>query len=179
MNQAAQILTLEEKLAQRDQAVRQQHAKSESQLEAYRQLTLESEILQKDCSNLKQRVQTLQHEKAVLNETIENLTQAKDSIRLKAQTQLDHYTKTLVFVNAIIGTVKLVIEKKPAIEHQISELFADEYKKAVDFRSLTDDIKHPPHEDSDFKFLLPQTHDLILRLLKKSSTSSSLKDARS
>lgn len=179
VNQAAQIRTLEEKLALRGQAVLQQHAKIENQLEAYRQLTLESEILQEGCNKLKQRVQTLQHEKAMLNETIENLTHANDVAQLKTQAQLDHYNKTLVFVNAIKGTVEFLIEKNPEIEHQISELFAGEYKKAVDFKTLTDEIRSPPHEDSGFKLLLPQTHNLMLRLLKKSSTNSLPKDARS
>lgn len=179
VNQAAQIRTLEEKLAQRGHAVLQQHAKIENQHEAYRQLKLERETLQEGCNKLKQRVQTLQHEKAMLNEAIENLTHANDVTQLKTQAQLDHYNKTLVFVNAIKGTVEFLIEKNSEIEHQISELFAGEYKKAVDFKTLTDEIKSPPHEDSDFKLLLPQTHNLTLRLLKKSSANSSPKDTRS
>ena len=113
-----------------------------------------------------QRINSLLLEKTELSELVENITLAKDINRLKFQEQFAHYNKTLTFLNAILGTVKSTLELNPAFERSFSKLFADEYKKSIDFRIRVDEIKAPPHEDSDFALLLPQTHEFIMAMLK-------------
>jgi chromosome segregation ATPase len=171
VKQATHILALEEQLALCDQTARQQHAKFDNQLESYLRLKQQSEIFQKDLATLTQQAQTLQQEKAELAEAVKQLEQASDAIRIQVQAKSEQYNKTLVFINAIKATVESLIEQHPKIADQVNSLFAGEYKKAVEFRMLIDEIKVAPHEDSDFKLLLPQTHNLILRLLKKSSNN--------
>jgi chromosome segregation ATPase len=171
VKQATNILALEEQLGLRDQAARQQQAIFDSQLESYQRLKQQSEILQKDLTTLTQQAHALQQEKADLAEAVKQLEHASDAIRIQVQAKSEQYNKTLVFINAIKATVESLIEQHPTIADQVNSLFAGEYKKAVEFRMLTDEIKVAPHEDSDFKLLLPQTHNLILRLLKKSSNN--------
>ena len=77
-----------------------------------------------------------------------------------------HHNKTLVFVNAIRGAIESLLKQNPALEDRLSNLFADEYKKSIDFRILVDDIKTAPHEDKDFALLLPQAHKFILAMLE-------------
>src|SRR5690606_26893620 len=119
-----------------------------------------------DASACTQRINSLLAEKAELSELVENLTHTKDVNRLKIQEQLEHYNKALTFINAILAAVKSTLGLDPALEDSFSKLFAGEYKKSVDFRILTDDIKTAPHEDKDFALLLPQTQEFILAMLK-------------
>lgn len=172
VKQATQILALEEQLALRDQTAHQQQAKCDDHLAAYWQLKQQSEILQEDLTEVTQQAKVLQEKNAAFNETIKDLMKTGDKKHLKIQEQSAHYTKTLVFINAIKATVESLIEQHPTIADQVNSLFAGEYRKAVEFRMLTDEIKVAPHEDSDFKLLLPQTHGLIQKLLEKSSINS-------
>ncbi len=172
VKQATHILALEEQLALRDQTARQQQAEFDSQFESYQRLKQQSEILQKDLTTLTQQAHALQQEKADLAEAVKQLEHASDAIRIQVQAKSEQYNKTLVFINAIKATVESLIEQHPTIADQVTSLFAGEYKKAVEFRMLTDEIKVAPHEDSDFKLLLPQTHSFILQLLEKSSINS-------
>lgn len=161
VRQATHILALEEQLA-----------KFDTQLESYLRLKQQSEIFQKDLTTLTQQAQTLQQEKAELTGAVKQLEHASDAIRIQAQAKSEQYNKTLVFINAIKATVESLIEQHPTIADQVNSLFAGEYKKAVEFRMLIDEIKVATHEDSDFKLLLPQTHSFILQLLEKSSINS-------
>jgi chromosome segregation ATPase len=172
VKQANYILALEEQLKQSDQIARQQQNKLDSQLASYLRLKQQSETLQKDIAALTQQTNVLQEENASLNKTIKDLTKTNHEKHLKIQEQSAHYNKTLTFVNAIKGTVEPLLEQFPEMEAQANKLFASEYKKSVEFRILVDDIKTAPHEDQDFKLLLPQTHSHILRLLEKSAINS-------
>lgn len=166
LNQAAQIRALEEQLVQREQSALQYQTKIDNLLAAHQQLTQENVVIRNEASALTQRIRSSLLEKAELNETVENLTLAKDANRLKLQEQLAHYNKTLTFVNAIREAVDFLLEQKPALQNLFSKLFADEYKKSIEFRIMVDEIKAAPHEDSDFALLLPQTHKFILAMLK-------------
>jgi hypothetical protein len=166
VNQAAQIRALEEQLVQRDQSALHSRTKIDNLLATHQRLTQESAALQEQCSTLTLRIQSLLQERSDLDETVECLTLAKDANRLKYQEQLAHYNKTLTFVNSILGAVKSTLKLNPELEGSFSKLFADEYKKSVNFRILVDDLKTAPHEDSDFALLLPQTHEFILAMLK-------------
>lgn len=166
VNQAARIQTLEESLAQRENAARQHQANLDNLLAANQRLKQENEAIQKETSILAPRVNSLLLEKAELSEIVEHITLAKHANRLKAQEQLAHYNKTLTALNAILGAVKCTLGLNPAIRDSFSKLFADEYKKSINFRIRVDEIKAPPHEDSDFALLLPQTHEFIMAMLK-------------
>lgn len=166
LNQAAQICALEEQLAQRDQSTLHYRTKIDNLLATHQRLTQESAALQEQCATLTLRIQSLLQERAELDEKVGNLTLATDTNRLKYQEQAAHYNKTLTFVNSILGAVKATLELNPELEDSFSKLFADEYKKSVEFRILVDDIKTAPHEDSDFALLLPQTQEFILAMLK-------------
>lgn len=168
-NQATHIQALQEHLVKREQVAHQHQQKIDNLVATHQRLTQESAALQEQCSTLTLRIQSLHQERAELDETVENLTLAKDANRLKYQEQLAHYNKTLTFVNSILGAVKSTLELNPELEGSFSKLFADEYKKSVDFRISVDDIKTAPHEDSDFALLLPQTHEFILAMLKVES----------
>lgn len=166
LNQAAQICALEEQLAQRDQSTLHYRTKIDNLLATHQRLTQESAALQEQCATLTLRIQSLLQERAELDEKVGNLTLATDTNLLKYQEQAAHYNKTLTFVNSILGAVKATLELNPELEDSFSKLFADEYKKSVEFRILVDDIKTAPHEDSDFALLLPQTQEFILAMLK-------------
>lgn len=165
-NQATHIQALEDRLAQHEQSTLHYQTKIDNLFANHQRLTQENAALQEQCSRLTQRIQSLHQERVELDETVENLTLAKDANRLKYQEQLAHFNKTLTFVNSILGSVKSTLELNRELEDSFSKLFADEYKKSVDFRILVDDIKTAPHEDSDFALLLPQTHEFILAMLK-------------
>ncbi len=165
-NQATHIQALQEHLVKHEQVAHQHQQKIDNLVATHQRLTQESAALKEQCSTLTLRIQSLHQERAELDETVENLTLAKDANRLKYQEQLAHCNKTLTFVNSILGAVKSTLESNPELENSFSKLFADEYKKSVDFRVLVDDIKTAPHEDSDFALLLPQTHEFILAMLK-------------
>ncbi len=166
LNQAAQICALEEQLAQRDQSTLHYRTKIDNLLATHQRLTQESAALQEQCATLTLRIQSLLQERAELDEKVGNLTLATDTNLLKYEEQAAHYNKTLTFVNSILGAVKATLELNPELEDSFSKLFADEYKKSVEFRILVDDIKTAPHEDSDFALLLPQTQEFILAMLK-------------
>lgn len=165
VNQAARIQTLEEQLVKRERSATQHQTKIDNLLAAHKRLTEENTAIQEEASTLAQRIQSLLLEKSEFSEVVENIT-AKDTNRLKFQEQLAHYNKTLTFLNAILGAVKSTLELNPALERSFSKLFADEYKKSINFRIRVDEIKAPPHEDSDFALLLPQTYEFILVMLK-------------
>jgi DNA repair exonuclease SbcCD ATPase subunit len=165
-NQATHIQALEDRLVQHEQSALHYQTKIDNLFANHQRLTQESAALQEQCSTLTLRIQSLLQERSDLDETVENLTLAKNADRLKYQEQLEHYNKTLTFVNSILGAVKSTLELNPELEGSFSKLFADEYKKSVDFRILVDDIKTAPHEDSDFALLLPQTHEFTLAMLK-------------
>ncbi|WP_049629458.1 hypothetical protein [Cellvibrio sp. pealriver] len=166
VNQTARIRALEEQLVQGERSTLHYRAKIDNLVATHQRLTQENATLQRDASAFSQRINSLLVEKAELSEQIENLTHTKDVNRLKLQEQLEHYNKALTFINAILGAVKSTLGLNPALEHSFSKLFADEYKKSVDFRVLTDDIKIAPHEDNHFALLLPQTQEFILAMLK-------------
>lgn len=166
LNQVAQIRALEEQLAQRDQSALHSRTKIDNLLAIHQRLTQEGATLQEQCSTLTQRIQSLLQERSDLDETVENLTRAKSANRLKYQEQLALYNKTLTFVNSILESVKSTLELNPELEGSFSKLFADEYKKSVDFRILVDDIETAPHEDKNFALMLPQTHEFIHAMLK-------------
>ncbi|UUA73403.1 hypothetical protein [Cellvibrio sp. QJXJ] len=165
-NQTAQIQALQEHLVKHEQVAHQHQQKIDNLVATHQRLTQESANLQEQCSKLTLRIQSLLQERAELDEKVENLTLATDTNRLKYQEQAAHYNKTLTFVNSILGAVKATLELNPELEDSFSKLFADEYKKSVEFRILVDDIKTAPHEDSDFALLLPQTQEFILAMLK-------------
>lgn len=165
-NQATHIQALEERLVQHEQSARHFRTKIDNLVATHQRLTQESAALQEQCSTLTQRIQSLHQERAELDETVENLTLAKDANRLKYQEQLAHYNKTLTFVNSILGSVMSTLELNPDLEGSFSKLFADEYKKSVDFRISVDDIETAPHDDKNFSLLLPQTHEFIRAMLK-------------
>lgn len=165
-DQAAEIQVLREQLDRREHAARQHQANIDNLLAANQRLKQENEAIQKETLILAPRVNSLLLEKAELSEIVENITLAKDANRLKFHEQLAHYNKTLTALNAILGAVKSTLGLNPAIKDSFSKLFADEYKKSVEFRTQVDDIKSAPHEDSDFALLLPQTHEFILTMLE-------------
>lgn len=166
VNQTAQIRALEEQLVQRERSALHYRTKIDNLVATHQRLAQEHATLQKEASAFTQRINSLLVEKAEVHELIENLTLAKNVNHLKLQEQLEHYNKALTFINAILGAVKSTLGLNPALEHSFSKLFADEYRKSVDFRVLTDDIKTAPHEDRNFALLLPQTHEFILAMLK-------------
>ncbi|MCD8560230.1 MAG: hypothetical protein LRY75_15750 [Shewanella xiamenensis] len=165
-SQATHIQALKDRLVQHEQSALHYRTKIDNLLATHQRLTQEGATLQEKCSRLTQRIQSLHQERVELDETVESLTRAKDANRLKYQEQLAHFNKTLTFVNSILGSVKSTLELNPELEGSFSKLFADEYKKSVNFRILVDDLKTAPHEDSDFALLLPQTHEFILAMLK-------------
>ena len=166
VNQTAQIRALEEQLVQHERSALHYRTKIDNLVATHQRLAQEHATLQKNASAFTQRINSLLVEKAELSELVENLTHTKDVNRLKLQEQLAHYNKALTFINAILAAVKSTLGLEPALEDCFSKLFTDEYKKSVDFRMLTNDIKIAPHEDKDFALLLPQTQEFILAMLK-------------
>lgn len=166
VKQTAQIRALEEQLVQHERSALHYRTKIDNLVATHQHLAQQHAALQKDTSAFTQRINSLLVEKAELSEQIDNLTHTKDVNRLKIQEQLEHYNKALTFINAILAAVKSTLGLDPALEDCFSKLFTDEYKKSVDFRILTDDIKTAPHEDRNFALLLPQTHEFILAMLK-------------
>lgn len=166
VNQTAQIRALEEQLVQHERSALHYRTKIDNLVATHQRLAQENATLQKDASAFTQRINSLLAEKAELSELVENLTHTKDVNRLKIQEQLKHYNKALTFINAILAAVKSTLGLDPALEDSFSKLFVGEYKKSVDFRILTDDIKTAPHEDKHFALLLPQTQEFILAMLK-------------
>lgn len=165
-NQAIHIQALEDRLVQHEQSALHYQTEIDNLIATHQCLTQEGATLQEQCSRLTQHIQSLHQERVELAETVENLTLTKDANRLKYQEQLAHYNKTLTFVNSILGAVKSTLESNPELEGSFSKLFADEYKKSVDFRISVDDIETAPHEDKNFALLLPQTNEFIHAMLK-------------
>lgn len=165
VNQTAQIRALEEELVQRERSALHYRTKIDNSVATCQRLAQKHATFQKEASAFTQRINSLLVEKAELHELVENLTHTTDVNRLKLQEQLEHYNKALTFINAILGAVKSTLGLNPTLEYSFSKLFADEYKKSVNFRIQVDDIKAAPHEDSDFALLLPQTHEFIHAML--------------
>lgn len=165
-NQATHIQALKDRLVQHEQSALHYRTQIDNLLATHQRLTQEGATLQEQCSRLTQRIQSLQQERVELDETVENLTLTKDANRLKYQEQLAHFNKTLTFVNSILGSIKSTLKLNPELKDSFRKLFADEYKKSVDFRILVDDIETAPHDDKSFALLMPQTNEFIHAMLK-------------
>ena len=179
IEQAMRIRELEERLVQRNQLVTQLQAKNDVLREANHQLAEENAVLREDNDALKNLVQTLKQANESLQENIEDLSKSNREKALKYRDQLNQYNKTVVFINAIRGVVESVIEQDPVMGDQIKNLFAGEYRKAVDFKISVDEITSAPHEDKEFALMLPQTHQFIMDMLNLSEpVASNQSDAR-